>query len=270
MKNLQLSQKLFSAVLDLKSIEEGFAAEKFNQILKENDCLPGRVAMAIYRNNSIGARQQTLRHIYPVIEKILGDQCFTMMTKDFVTAEPSLDADLNNFGDGFADFLVDQISIHSAFADFNYLPDLARLEWVYHAAYYVDDASDDKDSSDFSSVSQFDEYDKALYLICSSAMYPLSTVYPVYDIWQAHQAESLMEEVPALTAEDHLLVYRQQNHPQIERISKHESITLQIFYVSREIDSAIDILLEKGVDVQQLLPAMIQKGWLRVAVQQDP
>lgn len=261
MKNLQLSQKLFSEVLDLKSIEEGFAAEKFNQILKENDRLPGRVAMAIYRNNSIGARQQALQHIYPVIEKILGDQCFTMMTKDFVTAAPSLDADLNNFGDGFADFLVDQISIHSAFADFNYLPDLARLEWVYHAAYY---AADDKGLSDLSSVSQPDEYDKTLYLICSSALYPLSTVYPVYDIWQAHQGEGLMEEAPALTAEDHLLVYRQQNHPQIERISKHESITLQIFYVSREIESAIDILIEKGVDVQQLLPAMIERGWLRV------
>jgi len=264
MKNLQLSQKLFSDVLDLKGIEEGFAAEKFNEILIENERLPGCVAMGIYRNNSIGARQQALQLIYPVVEKILGGQCFTMMTNDFVTAAPSLDADLNNFGEGFADFLVDQISRHSAFADFNYLPDLARLEWGYHAAYY---APEDKGSSDLSPVSQSDESDKIVQLICSSVLYPLSTVFPVYDIWQAHQGEDIVEEVPALSVEDHLLVYRQQNHPRIERISKHESITLQMFCVPQDIESTIESLLEKGVDVQQLLPAMIEKGWLRVVMQ---
>ncbi len=264
MNSLLLSQQLFSGVLDLKSIEDGHAAEKFNETLKENDRLPGHEAMGIYRNNSIGARQQALQLIYPVVEKILGEQCFTMMTKDFVTSSPSLDADLNNFGDGFADFLSKQVSIHDVFEDFNYLPDLAHLEWYYHAAYY---APDDKPPSDLSTVSPSVEDDKTIYMSSSRALYQLSTNFPVYDIWQAHQAEGAMEEVPALTEEDHILVYRQQNHPQIQRISQHESMTLQMFKTSQEVESILEFLIEAGVDVQQLLPDMLEKNWLKVSVQ---
>ncbi len=70
-----------------------------------------------------------------------------------------------------------------------------------------------------------------------------------------------------LTAEDHLLFIDNRIILNIERIRKHESITLQLFCVSQDVESTIEILLEKGVDVPQLLPAMIKKGWLKVAMQ---
>jgi len=248
-------------MLDLKSIEEGFAAEKFNAILKENIRLPGIVAMDIYRNNSIGVRQRTLEIIYPVIEKILGERCFNMMANDFVTASPSLDSDLNNYGQAFPDFLVDQVFLHTAFADFFYLPDLARLEWFYHAAYY---APDDEPTPDLSSDFLSPGNEKAVRLVCSRAQFHLSTTYPVYDIWQSHQGDKAVKEVAALTEEDYLLVYRQQGHPEIEHINRDEWIILQALAVTRDIESTVEWTLEKGVDIQQALPSMIEKGWVRI------
>ncbi|GMR05913.1 MAG: hypothetical protein BMS9Abin25_0490 [Gammaproteobacteria bacterium] len=261
MKNHQTCQKLFSEMLDLKSIEEGFAAEKFSAILKENIRLPGLVAMDIYRNNSIGARQGALQHIYPVIEKILGERCFNMMANDFVVASPSLDSDLNNYGRAFPDFLVDQVTQHTAFTDFIYLPDLARLEWSYHAAYY---APDDEPMYDLSLVSLSPDNEKSVSLVRSRALSSLSTAYPVFDIWQSHQGNEPVKEVAALTEEDYLLVYRQQRHPEIERINRDEWIILQELVVPQGIEHLVDCVLEKGADVQHVLPGMSEKGWVRI------
>lgn len=261
MNNLQVCQKLFSEMLDLKSLEEGFAAERFNALLNENNRLPGVVAMDIYRNNSIGAKQRALEQVYPVMVNIIGERCFNTIAHQFVTAAPSLNADLNSYGEAFPEFLMNLVVRQAAFVDFVYLPDLARLEWFYHAAYY---ALDDKPISEQLSYALASENEKTISLVRSRALFYLITPYPVYAIWQSHRAGEGINEVTPLADEECLLVYRRQGHPEIERINRDELNILEELAVVRDIESVVACALEKGVEIQQALPGMIQKGWIRI------
>lgn len=90
----------------------------------------GRVSAAarlgIYRNNVIGTLTRALRLSYPAIERLVGENFFAVAAQRFIAASPPCVADLNRYGEGFADFLA---SFEPA-ASVSYLADVARLEWA--------------------------------------------------------------------------------------------------------------------------------------------
>ena len=249
---LNTSQQLFSEMLDDHAADEPFIA-----LLEKNSRIQGQVATSIYRNNTIGTRKRALQAIYPVIEKILGVQCFDRLAYDFVMASPSMDSDLNLYGAGFSGFLLKLTNNETAFSELPYLEDLATLECLYHKAHY---AADDLPLL----ASQFTNIDTSVGLERSHSLFCMSTLYPIYDIWQKHQGNESIKDIAALTDEDYILIFRQQGHPVVQHIDREEWSILQSVEVQKELDGVVQSALIEGVDIEHKLPVMIERGWLRI------
>lgn len=248
--SLQLSQQLFAGVLDGRIDEPEFLS-----ILNPDSSIAGQLAVDIYRNNSIGTRVRALESIYPVVEKILGEQCFNGLAYDYVTASPSSDPDLNVYGAGFPDFLRTIVRRQDAFKGFSYLPELASLEWIVHATYYADD-------DPFFSAADYSIIDTSVCLFQSHSMRTISTTYPVYAIWQGNQGNESAKQVAAVDGTEFILVSRQHGHPRVEKICSDDWRIIQLVGDGIELEALADIAVEQGLELQARLPVMIERGWL--------
>lgn len=84
----------------------------------------------IYRNTFYSTLTQTLRIAYPALDRLVGGEFFDAAAERFVRAHPPSSAYLNDYGDGFAEFLAELPGIRA----WPYLPDVARFEWALSLA----------------------------------------------------------------------------------------------------------------------------------------
>jgi uncharacterized protein (UPF0276 family) len=93
----------------------------------------GSDRFSLYRGNLSATWDKVLSAAFPVIRQLVGFDFFSALTRAFGMAHPSDNPDLNQFGARFARFLGSFEHV----ADYPYLPDMARLEWALHRAYYA-------------------------------------------------------------------------------------------------------------------------------------
>ena len=117
--------------------------EIFGRTLTEPDAAaPDQVApnhrarFDVHRNNVSHARIDTLRSIYPVVQKLVGEQFFTAMAREFIERNPPTSPLLFRYGGNFPDF----VSGFPPAETVPYLADVARIEWSRLQAYHARDA----------------------------------------------------------------------------------------------------------------------------------
>jgi hypothetical protein len=93
--------------------------------------------IAVYRNNAHSALVFTLRAAFPAVERLLGEDYFGAVIKEFIRQHPPRSPVLNEYGGEFAAFIDGFSPLHG----FPYLGDLARLEWARRTAFHAADAS---------------------------------------------------------------------------------------------------------------------------------
>ncbi|MEO8005617.1 MAG: DNA-binding domain-containing protein [Betaproteobacteria bacterium] len=89
----------------------------------------------IYRGNARANTANALGGSYPVVAKIVGEDFFSGLAREYGMRYPSVSGDLNEYGESFAGFL-DEFAPAREIA---YLADVARLEWRVHRAHYAAD-----------------------------------------------------------------------------------------------------------------------------------
>jgi hypothetical protein len=146
------------------------------------DCphYPEDRGVGVYRNNYRGNLHDTLTGAYPVLRQLVGEEFFRLLAKRFIERHPSRSGNLHQYGSEMAEFLTHfENTQHLA-----YLPDMARLEWAYHRAYFADDVSP-FDLTRLTSISP-ESYGALRWRLHPSCTL-LTTAYPVAAIWRAHQ-----------------------------------------------------------------------------------
>ncbi|MFP5393859.1 MAG: DUF692 family multinuclear iron-containing protein, partial [Gammaproteobacteria bacterium] len=135
--------------------------------------------LGLYRGNLTVTWHKTLAQAYPVVRQLVGDAFFEALTRAYGKANPSDSPDLNQFGASFAAFLAGFAPV----AELPYLPDMARLEWRVHRAYYAPDA-------DALTAAWFGQLDPAAFEAARVRLHPACTVFrsrwAVLPLWQAH------------------------------------------------------------------------------------
>jgi uncharacterized protein (UPF0276 family) len=127
----------------LAALQQGFADALFS-VEREAAALAqaqtGGADMAhrfgLYRGNLTATWDKTLSAACPVLRQMVGAEFFSALSRAYGMSQHSDSADLNDFGAAFARFL----DRFEPVADYPYLPDMARLEWAVHRAYYAPDA----------------------------------------------------------------------------------------------------------------------------------
>jgi len=91
---------------------------------------------AVYRNNVTVSLIAVLADIFPAIQRLVGEAFFRDMARFYIANDPPRSAVMFEYGSGFAVFLESFQPV----AGYPYLPDVARLEKAWLAAFHSADA----------------------------------------------------------------------------------------------------------------------------------
>jgi hypothetical protein len=83
--------------------------------------------LKVYRNNLAVTLIGSIRETFPVTEKLLSEDLFKLLARDFVYLYPSETHDLNRYGKMFPSYLSTLREVQT----YPFLKDLAMLEWFW-------------------------------------------------------------------------------------------------------------------------------------------
>lgn len=251
---LRETQRLFSH--SISSPIGGYIESENVDFVKQTGQLSRQQRLDIYRNTGISTRIKALQQVYPVCESILGEKTFQRLAYDYAINTRSLSHDLNIYGENFKNTLEKAIQMHGELAEFIYLSDLSKLEWLWHNVYFQE--NDEK--FDFKSFAFHSQKPDELILTLSHSLELMSTHYPIHLIWQQHREKNMKAEVIGLNDPDYLCIYRQDFIPIITKIHKSHFALLSACRDGKTLaDIALDIELSVGL---QALPELIKQGWI--------
>jgi hypothetical protein len=156
--------------------------------------------LRVYRNNARETFRKTLAATYPVVRRLVGEQCFAGLARSYSHDFPSRSGDLARYGAELATLL----EIYYRDTAFAYLADVARLEWACAEA----ETAADGVPFDLLSLARVPASDQPrLGFALRAPVRLLSSRYPIFSIWQAHQ-DAEVEPVQLGIGAEHVLVTR--------------------------------------------------------------
>lgn len=223
--------------------------------------------LGIYRGNLTSAWRRALANAYPVLRRQLGEAAFDALARAYGRAHPAQDPDLNRFGAGLAGFLDDD----SGDGARPWLPDLARLEWAVHEAWYAPDAPASADGGPLSVMARLspEEFEASRAILHPSLRLHASR-WAVAAMWLAGLAGDAEADAPgALDEPGHALVLRPRwqvsvrelgaaEHAALARLAQGESF-------GAAFDAAFDVLEDAGEPDAAPIAAWLD-GWLKDGV----
>lgn len=247
-------QRLFGQAL-LPATQDSKLGDLYRQLGGAPGIDP-RAGLAVYRNNAIGGQLRALKSIYPACLRILGEACFRTLGRDYLQAHPSTTPDLNDLGERFADLLEEIVATRGEFADYPYLPDLARLEWAWHRAYYAADAA----PFDWTRLQDESIDQQRLLFALQPGLALLASDWPLLELWRAGG----QDRDEASTQRHGLCVYRSSLEPGVEAIDSGLFALLE----GLRDELPLGALADAGLQVQRI-GELLQRGWL-VSAHQAP
>lgn len=144
---------------------------------------------AIHRNNVYAGLLATLQGRYPVIRRLLGEDCFRACMRRFIEHFPPRSPILMQFGQRLPDYIATLDDLrHLA-----YLSDVARLEWYQHVALHGAEAAPLK-AATLAGIAP--ERMSELVLMLHPTAQILRSHYPVLTIWRANTDNGALPSIP--------------------------------------------------------------------------
>jgi len=227
---------------DLKTWQQNFYQGIFNPKTENveracidvagTDSLSPAARLDIYRGSILGGITTALMGIYPVCEKLVGEHYFTQMVAGYLRQYPSSSPDIGGYGEFLGDYLADFIVNNSSARALVYLPDTARLEWLWHKAFNAVEA--EHTPGTYQSITELGlvgvERQGAIQFILEPSVGMMWSAYPVDKIWQVNHASHAAEESQNISLDDgavNLLIKRGADYEMsIESISDDQYVFL--------------------------------------------
>jgi uncharacterized protein len=209
----------------------------------------GPPGLRIYRANVFGNWSQALAGAYPIVRKIVGADFFEGLASAYARAHPSAGGDLNEYGARCADF----IAVFPHTADLPYLPDVARLEWLAHRAYYA------ADPVTFS----FQGLCESTRLRLAPACALLASDWPLARIWTVHQDDYEGGfDIDLAAGPDRILIHRPAWRAQIRSLAPGDYRFLQCAARGATLYEALEAAAteDEGFDASLALACWVDAG----------
>ena len=213
----------------------------------------------IYRTNVRSLHVSVLMSVYPVCEKILGSDYFKQVAKKYVKQNPSQSVDLNEYGDQFANFLRILIEHRPELADFQYLADLAQLEWQIQQVYFsADNVKLDMVEFQNACVAQAGEMSFCLQPSVSI----LDSEYPIAELWEMHQSDGVEHKKIVAGEHEYLCVFRNEYEVSLRKINA-DLFGLIVAIQDNKTLAEIAQMFVEGSRLNSALEELIENEWLR-------
>ncbi|MFZ6845972.1 putative DNA-binding domain-containing protein [Undibacterium sp. RuTC16W] len=195
--------------------------------------------LATYRGNLTAIWSQALKNVYPVLYQLVGEEFFGQMAREYGRRHPSTSGDLNEFGVSLATFLEDEELGVSA--DYPYFPDVARLEWLVHQAYYAEDKSTLHLSALISRFgAEFADASLELHPSCKLIVSDWASA----DIWLAHQNIGSGVFPSEIQHKNHILIHRQNWTPAVHVIDAASYAALRALSQGINLGQSLEVAVE--------------------------
>ena len=159
----------------------------------EADGLAPEERVAVYRNNVVASLTDTLKDVYPAVCRLVDARFFAYAAHEFLRAHPPAEPRLSQYGAAFAGFLES----FPPCRHLDYLPDVARLEWLMNAAAHAPEAAP-IDPAALSGVAESET--PRLRLSLHPSLGYLASRFPVDAIWRANRRDESEEGAVDLNA----------------------------------------------------------------------
>lgn len=220
-------------------------------------CEPyGPERMHLYRLTVDGILGKALESVYPICARLVGTRCFDGLAKRYLRDAPSRSGDLHDLGETFANFLTDT----PLAVDLPYLPEVARLEWLYHRVFHAADSQ----ALDLTCLNEIDpaEYG-ALGFKLAPACGLLAASFPIQHIWAANQPD----QDGALEIEQKntwLLIQRRVGAIEMLALNHGDYVFLQALQVGQALAPAVAAALaaDSEFNPNETLPHMVARATL--------
>ncbi|MDD4912467.1 MAG: DNA-binding domain-containing protein [Sideroxydans sp.] len=194
------------------------------------------IGLEVYSNNYRGNLQDALAGAYPVIEQLVGADFFRQLARGFISLHGSCSASLFDYGAELGDFLEHDEPARAL----PYLPDVAKLEWACHRAYFATDV-EPLNLARLSQVSA-DEYAN-IFLKVHPACYIVRSPFPIVALWQAHQPQGSFE-INLASGGEIALISRQRDVVNVREITPDEAYWLRAVIHGKNLGMATVSTLE--------------------------
>lgn len=206
----------------------------------------GAPRMAIYRGNAFGNWLGALAGAYPVARRIVGDGFFEALARRYARAHPSASGDLNEYGASLAQF----IEADADARDLPYLPDVARLEWLAHRAYFAADPA------------RFD-LSRPTQVRPAPACGLLASDWPVASIWLAHQEGGRPELVDLAAGPERALVHRPDWRVEVTALRPGDFRFLECLQAGEPLGAALEAAVAEDA---AFVPHLALSTWVHAGV----
>ncbi len=204
--------------------------------------------LAAYRSHAAGQAERSLQAVYPVLQRLLGEEDFGALARWFWRVAPPTRGDLACWGEALAQQLHEQPEL---VADQPWLVDIARTEWALHRAATAPDALPDR--STFALLASTDP--ERLQLILAPGCCCLPSVWPVVSL-----IHGTVRETPSLGAGETAVVWRAGWRPEVRAACPGEASFVQALQQGHSL--AAGLSAAPDLDFSAWLAPAVHEGLL--------
>ena len=206
----------------------------------------------VYRNNVATSLIDALESGFPVIFKLLGEQNFRNIARDYQWQNPPSSPLMMTYGETFPDFLEGL----EALAHIPYLSDVARLEYALRLSYHSADATLIA-PQDLAMIPP--ENLPAAKLTFAPAVRVIRSRWPIFGIWEFNTRESAPKPVGR---SESVLITRREFDPTPMLISEADAMCLRLLQNGTALGGALERVQKHApdYDISALLGVLIGQG----------
>lgn len=232
------------------------SASAADSLLVTHRGLSAEQRVGIYRDSILGGLTKALTEIYPVCRRLVGERFFEAMCERYVRGHPSGSADLNRYGDAMNAFIAN----FAPAASLPYLPDVARLEWAWHRAWYLSGET----TLDLEAMNRIPAEQRArIRFRLPDGATLIDSAYPIERIWTVNQSDYHGDPIADLgEGGAHLLIWRDREHRRIDPLDQPQWTLLARSAAGQSLGQLWQSLEHSGADVGVLLGEVLARSWI--------
>jgi hypothetical protein len=218
-----------------------------------DDGLAPASRLNLYRNNTRAMFTGALQRSFPVVARRVGDGYFQRLAAGYRAAHPSRSGDLHWIGEHFPAWLAR----HLAGSGYDWLADLARLEWACEEVLVAADSP----AISIEALARLEpEALAALRLTLQPALRCVTSPYPVWSVWRANQPDQPGDAVAADRGAEHVVVTRADDRPVLHLRPESEVRFVAALAAGACLQDALEASSLPIADLPQALAWLFQNG----------
>lgn len=217
--------------------------------------------LSVYRNGYLKTCIDSLAASYPVVVKLVGEDCFRGLARRYVDTHPPGSGTLVGYGTDFAGFLRAQQTEHGL----DYLADIAAIDAAWLASFFAEDA-EALTPADIESMSAEGVDVASLCVRLTPTTRMVSLDHPIVDTWiLLREQGSLTHEVGLQPGESKAMVWRLDGQIHVRELQPGEAAFLSSLAGGTTLSDASEraFAVEPSFDLAGTFSALLQNKILQ-------